>query len=175
MIHEWYEEAGKLHGHYCPGLAIGVRAAAEALEILGTEEENGRYCIAESRACYIDGIQWVFGTSLGNGRLEIRDRGKVAFNFYDRTSGKGVRLVDRDWPKDLDRPALIEYLLTAPREQVFSLTEVRFDPPPDIFVREPSQKCAHCGEDCRESALRVRNGALVCMDCAETIDRLTRE
>ena len=29
-IHELFEAAGNLHGHLCPGLAIGVRAAAEA-------------------------------------------------------------------------------------------------------------------------------------------------
>ena len=33
MIKELYEKAGELHGHYCPGLAIGVRAAAAASAI----------------------------------------------------------------------------------------------------------------------------------------------
>ena len=79
MIHDLYQKAGELHGHYCPGLAIGVRAAFEALRILNVKEKGtGLTCIAESRACYIDGIQMVFGVSWGKGNLEIRDRGKTA-------------------------------------------------------------------------------------------------
>ena len=35
-IHEYYKQAGKFHGHWCPGLAIGVRAAWEAGKALGT-------------------------------------------------------------------------------------------------------------------------------------------
>ena len=168
MIHELYKKAGELHGHYCPGLAIGVRAAQEALTILGIKEKgHSLYCIAESRACYIDGIQMVFGTTFGNGNLEIRDRGKTAFNFYDRETGKCVRLLDKDWPKGLEKPEMIEYLLTAPIEQVFEQTEVHFEAPPDNFKRYKTRKCACCGEDCRDPFLRIKDGEIVCLDCAE--------
>ena len=136
MIHDLYQKAGELHGHTCPGLAIGVRAAYEALRILDVKEKGtGLTCIAESRACYIDGIQAVFGTTLGNGNLEIRDRGKTAFNFYDRSTGSSVRLVDQDWPQGLSKAEMIEFLLSAPFEQVFDQTEVRFEAPPDTFKR----------------------------------------
>lgn len=67
MIKELYKKAGELHGHYCPGLAIGVRAAAEALEILKpSKKAHNLCCIAENRACYLDGIQMIFGTTMGN-------------------------------------------------------------------------------------------------------------
>ena len=46
-IHELFEAAGNLHGHLCPGLAIGVRAAAEAGGLLHGELR----CAIESRAC----------------------------------------------------------------------------------------------------------------------------
>ena len=36
-IHELFEAAGNLHGHLCPGLAVGVRAAAEASGLLHGE------------------------------------------------------------------------------------------------------------------------------------------
>ena len=104
MIKELYEKAGELHGHYCPGLAIGVRAAAAALDILSPEKKGKNlYCIAESRACYLDGIQVVFGTTVGNGRLEVRDSDEAAFNFYDRESGKSVRLAAAVMPEGLSR------------------------------------------------------------------------
>ena len=66
MIKELFKKAGELHGHYCPGLAIGVRASVEALRILEPEKKSHNlYCIAENRACYLDGIQAVFGATLG--------------------------------------------------------------------------------------------------------------
>jgi formylmethanofuran dehydrogenase subunit E len=62
---------------------------------------------------------------------------------------------------------MIEYLLTAPFEQVFDQTEVRFEAPPDTFKRYKTRKCPRCGEDCREPFLRVVGGEIVCLDCAE--------
>ena len=167
MIHELYQKAGELHGHYCPGLAIGVRAAFEALRIL--EIKNIRchslYCIAESRACYQDGIQVVFGTTLGNGNLELRNRGKTAFHFYDRSTGRNVRLVNKGWPQGLSKPEIIEYLLTAPFEEVFDQTDVRFEAPPDTFKRYKTRKCPRCGENCSEPFLRIVDGEILCFDC----------
>lgn len=169
MIHDLYWKAGELHGHYCPGLAIGVRAAAEALRILEVEDIHSKslYCIAESRACFQDGIQVVFGTTLGNGTLELRDRGKTAFNFYDREKGRGVRLVLKDQPEGKSREESTAFILTAPFDQVFSRTEVHFEAPRDSFRRKPGMICPRCGEQCREPFLRVSDGEIVCLDCAE--------
>lgn len=168
-IHELYLKAGELHGHYCPGLAIGVRAGAEALRILEVEKKGfNLYCIAENRACYQDGIQMVFGTTLGDGNLELRQRGKTAFNFYDRDTGKSVRLVMSDWPKISDRKEMAEFILSAPLEQVFAQTPVHFDAPPNTFTRHESRKCPRCGEFCSEPFLRVVHGEIVCLDCAES-------
>lgn len=169
MIHELFRKAGELHGHYCPGLATGVRAAAEALRILEVEKKgHALYCIAENRACYQDGIQMIFGTTLGNGNLELRPRGKSAFNFYDRSTGKSVRLVARDKPKDMSREDLTEYILTAPLEAVFDQTPVHFEAPEDKPGRRGSPRiCPRCGEKCSEPFLRVSDGEIVCLDCAE--------
>lgn len=168
MIHEIFKNAGILHGHYCPGLAIGVRAGAEALRILETEKGGfSLYCIAEDRACYQDGIQMVFGTTLGNGNLELRQRGKTAFNFYDRNTGRSVRLVAKSWPEGMSRAEMTEFILTAPLNEVFDQTPVRFEAPEDKFVMKPSRKCSRCGEICSEPFLRVLGGEIVCLDCSE--------
>ena len=168
-IHELYQKAGELHGHYCPGLAIGVRAAAEALRILDIREKgHGLYCIAENRACYIDGVQMIFGTSWGKGNLEIRPRGKTAFNFYDRGTGKSVRLAAKDRPKDMSRAEMAEYILSAPLEAVFDQTNVHFEAPEDKDSgRGAPRVCPRCGEKCREDFLRMVDGEIVCLDCAE--------
>ena len=168
MIHELYKKAGELHGHYCPGLAIGVRAAAIALERLNIEEKSkGLYCIAESRACYIDGIQSVFGTTAGNGTLEILDRGKAAFNFFDRDKGKALRLVTLEMPAGMSREETIEYILTAPAERIFSETPTHFNAPENTYTRQNSRRCPICGEECREPYMTLLDGVLVCPDCSE--------
>ncbi len=170
MIHELYGRAGNLHGHMCPGLAIGVRAAAEAKRIMNVGDEDRLYCIAESRACYIDGIQSVFGTTWGNGRLEVRERGKTAFNFYDRTTGKSVRLIGTDWPEGLKKSEMIEFLLSAPADRVFTITEVHFPLPPDVSRKSRKRKCSRCGESCQEEYLIMLENEAVCADCAEKED-----
>ena len=136
MIKDMYQKAGELHGHYCPGLAIGVRAAAEALQQLNAARESrSLYCIAEGRACYLDGIQSVFGTTWGNGRLEIRDEGRAAFNFFERDHERALRLSCRTWPEGMSRPELAEFILTAPVEQVFEQTVARYQAPVDSHVK----------------------------------------
>ncbi len=129
-IKELYKKAGDLHGHYCPGLAIGVRAAAEALNILNVERGiRGLYCIAEQRACYLDGIQSVFGTTMGNKNIELRETGDTAFDFYDRAGGQSVRLFVKPQPEGLTREEKTDFILTAAFDDVFERTPVRFAAP----------------------------------------------
>ncbi len=168
MIKDIYLKAAELHGHCCPGLAIGVRAAAEAVELLGvTRRGHHLYCIAESAMCYLDGIQWVFGSTAGNRNLVVRERGKTAFNLYDRASGKSVRLLAKPQPAGLSREEKTDFILTAPFDEVFVKTPVRFIAPPDVHVRHEAVKCPLCGEECAEPFLRVKNGVTICLDCAE--------
>ena len=49
MIRKQYEEAARFHGHACPGLAIGVRAAAEALRLLEITERDDEYYFRDHR------------------------------------------------------------------------------------------------------------------------------
>lgn len=169
MIRALYERAGELHGHLCPGLATGVRAAYEARRLLGIETPGrGLYCIAESRACYIDGIQAVFGATLGNGNIEIRPRGKAAFNFYDRDTGRSVRLISIADTAGMTREAAIDYILTAPFEAVLAQTAARLAPPDAAAPpRRARGRCSRCGEECDQAYLTLVGGALVCPDCAQ--------
>lgn len=166
-IHEQYKKAGELHGHYCPGLAIGVRAAVLAKELLNIEniESHGIFCVAENLACYIDGIQALCGCTFGKGNLIYRPTGKTAFSFYNNDNGKSVRLVLKGFPQNMDRPQMAEYILTAPADEVFSIGDVRF-PLPEVPGRRPALRCSICGEETSENMLRFRDGKPVCLDCA---------
>ena len=89
-------QAGQLHGHYCPGLAQGILAATDAMRRF-TELSDGLeklLAIVEVNSCFVDGIQFVTGCSLGNNSLIYREFGKTAVTLADR-SGKGVRYAVR--------------------------------------------------------------------------------
>lgn len=118
-----FDEAAAFHGHRCPGLAMGVRAGCEALRALGVEKnEHKLHCTAESSACYLDGIQITAGTTMGKRAIEIVDKGLAAFTFSDSDTGAKVRLCYRaSLPEAWDKEAKINYILTAPVEQVYEI------------------------------------------------------
>ena len=64
----------------------------------------------------------------------------------------------------LGDPAALDRFL----EAVFAQTPVHFDAPPNTFTRHESRKCPRCGEFCSEPFLRVVDGEIVCLDCAES-------
>jgi formylmethanofuran dehydrogenase subunit E len=95
-----YNEAVAFHGHACPGLALGYRAAEYALQHLraGRSEDEDLVAIVENDACGVDAIQLVAGCSVGKGNLILQDFGKHAYTFIDRKSNRAIRLVQRPEP-----------------------------------------------------------------------------
>ncbi|MFO7772380.1 MAG: FmdE family protein [Dehalococcoidia bacterium] len=86
-----------LHGHYCPGLALGVNAASEAVRKINKRSSGMEDVIAvvETNNCLTDGVQFVTGCSFGNNSLVFRDLGKTALTLADRYNGKGFRFVPK--------------------------------------------------------------------------------
>lgn len=157
------------HGHQCPGLAVGFRAATVALEKLGVSRAADEELIAivETDACSVDAIQVVAGCSLGKGNLIYKNHGKQAFTIANRHSGQGVRVyVDSSKlavPSD-DRAAKIQALLTAPAED-FCTVEMVSLPLPEEAKIFSSVTCAICGERLAESRARLQEGKIVCRAC----------
>ena len=87
-------KAGELHGHFCPYLALGVRAGSIALKALGVERTTGMekvVAIVETNNCFSDGVQMVAGCTFGNNALIYRDLGKTAVTVAKR-DGTAVRV-----------------------------------------------------------------------------------
>ena len=107
-----FEDAVSFHGHRCPGLALGYRAAGVGLEALGADPSSDEEVVAvvENDACGVDGLQVRAGCTFGKGNLRFLDYGKHVYTFYDRASGRGVRvavtagLLDRAVRPRLRRP-----------------------------------------------------------------------
>ena len=166
-IHEYYKQAGNFHGHRCPGLAIGVRAAFEAGQALGTQMSDRHIriqCLAESYACWLDGIQFVLGSTLGNGALKIDDAGKSAFSFYNPETGESLRYYLLELPREKSREELIEYILSAPPDSVFRTGPVRRPFPPRA-EKAAEIVCPRCGEKFREDKAIGREGLALCPHC----------
>jgi len=90
-------DAGMLHGHFCPGLTMGVMAATYAMQKI-REFSDGMedlVAITETNNCFSDGIQFVTGCSFGNNALIFKDLGKNAFTLTTRNR-KGIRIVVRN-------------------------------------------------------------------------------
>lgn len=153
------------HGHECPGLAIGCRAGELALEQLGVKAafDEELVCISENDACGVDGVQVVTGCTVGKGNLLFHNTGKMAFTFYSRATGKGVRLVLKPLP-DLDREARRHFILTAPAEEVYEVKEPSL-PLPEKARHFENVTCALCGESIPEHKARLMGGKPYCLDC----------
>ncbi|MFP3871430.1 MAG: FmdE family protein [Candidatus Natronoplasma sp.] len=90
------DRAAVLHGHYCPGLALGVNAAHKAVKEMNVEPEGMEKVLAimETNNCASDGVQFVTGCTFGNNSLIFRDLGKTAITLTKR-DGTGIRLVTK--------------------------------------------------------------------------------
>ena len=89
------EMTGMLHGHFCPGVALGVKAVHVAFKELGINDNIGMeeiMAVVECNNCFVDGVQFVSGCSLGNNSLVYKDLGKTAATFYKRGSSDAVRV-----------------------------------------------------------------------------------
>jgi formylmethanofuran dehydrogenase subunit E len=87
--------AAEIHGHYCPGLALGVKAAYIAGKRLGLVHSDGMeeiMAVVECNNCFVDGIQAISGCTLGNNALIYKDFGKTAVTFYRRGDKTGLRI-----------------------------------------------------------------------------------
>ncbi len=82
------------HGHLCPGLLIGYRAALAASQALnlGKSEDEELVTIAENNSCSVDAFQQMLSTTFGKGNLIWRDYGKQAFTVIDRRQNRAVRV-----------------------------------------------------------------------------------
>lgn len=169
-----WEKVAAFHGHVCPGLAIGFKAAEAAIDELGLswpsiDEEI--VCITENDACGVDAIQALLSCTYGKGNLIPHLRGKQAFTFYDRNTRKGVRVVlTAENSENLDKQGFMEYLLSRPYTELFSIQHIDKVAPEKARIFA-SQTCSVCGEKTAEYALRFQNGKPVCIDCYDAYER----
>lgn len=195
-LHKLLRISGLLHGHFCPGSAMGVKAAARAVRELGVKSKGMEEVVAivETNNCFSDGVQMVTGCSFGNNAMIYRDYGKTAFTLAKRT-GEGVRIsalfdrvnqerspeanelwekvvVKRCGSEDESRrltelwKELSFRVLELPDEEVLDIKKVNIDVPAFASIFA-SVRCSVCGENIMEPRARMKDGKPVCLPCSD--------
>ena len=185
------------HGHSCPGLAIGIRAAELALRELDNPKDTEIVAVVETDMCGVDALQFLLGTTMGKGNLIHRDHGKMAFSFFRRETGRGFRALlnpaarggmddemaelmrmsangtateaQRQRMTDL-RAGLQQRFMILPLEEMFQMTKVDQGAPRPPKILE-SLVCDHCGEKTMESRTRRFAGATLCIPCFQMVEQ----
>ena len=163
---ELWEKCAAFHGHECGGLTIGYKAALYAIELLDLHfsDDEQVVCITENDACGVDAIQVILGCSVGKGNLLFHLRGKQAFSFYNRTTGRSVRLVLKDRPQGMSRQESFAYYQSLAPRDIFTVKETTITLPESARLFQ-SVKCECCGETTAENMIRLENGKKLCLDC----------
>ena len=87
-----FQRCADFHGHVCPGLAIGYRAAKAGMEWLSANraEDEEVVAIVETDACGADAIQVLTGCTFGKGNFyppRFRQAGLHVVGTEDRPGG----------------------------------------------------------------------------------------
>lgn len=192
------DDAVKFHGHQCPGLWIGIRAAEICINRLGAHtDRNPMLCVVETDMCGVDAIQVITGCTFGKGNLIHRDYGKSAFTFYNRTEEAGLRVVLKPTTENQDRvemrkltksissgtaapdarerltqlrDKMCRQLMNTELEDLFSINPSEISMPGPARIHE-SKSCEHCGEMTMETRVRLLGGRVFCMPCFERMEQ----
>ena len=169
---ELWDKCVEFHGHECGGLTIGYKAALYARELLGLtfSKDEETVCIAENDACGVDAIQVILGCSVGKGNLLFHMTGKQAWSFYDRASGRAVRLVLKPRPQGMTKAESFAYYQSREPRELFEIKEPRIALPEEAQIFD-SYVCEGCGESTGANWIRIQNGKKLCVDCCREYDR----
>ena len=169
---ELWEKCVNFHGHQCGGLTIGYKAALYAMQLLNLEfaPDEEVVCISENDCCSVDAIQVILGCTVGKGSLLFHMTGKMAFSFYDRASGKSVRLMLKELPREMEHQEKYLYYQSQDPKGLFDVMDTRIDLP-EKAKGFPSYFCECCGEKTGENWIRLRDGKKLYMDCFQKYDR----
>jgi formylmethanofuran dehydrogenase subunit E len=195
---EKVRETVAFHGHMCPGLAIGIRAAEVALRQIGPHAHDEEVvAVVETDMCGVDAIQFLTGCTFGKGNLIHLDYGKNVFTFFRRSDGKGIRLVTRREALDAPDPewetlrsrlgdedltqeerdrfrqlheARSRQILKIPLENLFEVQKPQGKIPSHARLMD-SVTCESCGEGVMETRTRRFSGQTVCIPCFKEMEQ----
>lgn len=187
--------AAYYHGHLCPELAIGYRAAQIAFQELGLSRENAPqfFVLAENMSSAIESLQLVTGCTIGNRNFFAYDLGKHVYYFgrfsTAHESRKALRLALTNLVVDLSHKSELEKNILAGQASAAELKEYQqaiddavekilnlpdeelFSKtrialhPPWVTTRQDYTKCCGCGEVITVEKSIPGKGGFFCRVC----------
>jgi formylmethanofuran dehydrogenase subunit E len=189
-----FKRCEEFHGHVCPGLSVGFRAARLALERLkeNRSEDEEIVAVVENDSCYADAVQVLTGCTFGKGNFIYKDHGKMALTLLSRKTGQGVRVAIRPgaFAPDETHLSLLRKVMGGKADQtetkrfhdlhlkrscdvlemnddeLFIVKAVKIELPEKARI-EPSEPCGQCGEPTMRTRLEEKGGLKICHDCLE--------
>lgn len=150
--------AAHYHGHLCPELAIGYRAAQIAEEELGLSRSNAYqfFIIAENMSSAIESLQLITGCTIGNQNFFAYDLGKHAYYFGNFSNAhepkKALRLaltnlvVDLSHKRELEKRIISEQADLKEQEEYRQLVGDRVQEilsiPEQELLQKPEYHCS---------------------------------
>jgi formylmethanofuran dehydrogenase subunit E len=191
------EKTIAFHGHSCPGLTIGIRAAELALKEIGKAPDEEIVAVVETDMCGVDAIQYLTGCTYGKGNLIHKDYGKNAFTFYRRRDNKAIRFITRrdvlgdagpslgelnrkvqeeGLTKDEEktwreiREKISRRIMESDVSEIFEIKEPTF-PVPRKARMVASLVCESCGEPVMETRTRRFHDKVLCIPCFDASEK----
>ena len=194
-LYEFSKKSAEFHGHLCPGLAVGIIASKIALKDARRAEDEELVAMVENDACGVDGIQALTGCTFGKGNLVFNDYGKSVYTFFNRTTGKGLRLslkagvfesgkgnrarvlfakVRNDTATNEEREEFERLHLEQTREMLergedMFTTSVLEMEPPEMARLFDSVLCDDCGEPVMATRTIARGDKTLCIPCSDAM------
>jgi len=195
-FNDYLETGLKFHGHKCPAMPMGLRAALAAMAALGVERARDKELFVEAETgkghaagCFLDGIMTATGCTYGKSNIRKFYYNKMAFTLTDTVGGRAVRVSLKPgfFEKALQSPFVEKRKAGVPPQEIgpeilkplldriLSLAESEFLDIGEVHpVEFPKGKgifeakpCAKCGELTFVNKLRLsREGDLCCIPCS---------
>ncbi|MFP3999784.1 MAG: FmdE family protein, partial [Desulfobacterales bacterium] len=190
---EDFKKCLEFHGHLCPGLSIGYRAARAGLKRLDQQrsEDEELVAIVETDACSADAVQVLTGCTFGKGNLIFKDYGKMVFTIASRNTGRGVRIslqpeafspegehmellekVMAGTADESERKRFLklhrqrsEQILEMDEEKLFSVNSADINLPQKAKI-DRSLICQKCNEPAMAQKTTKTDGMVLCRDCS---------
>jgi len=191
---DFMETGMAFHGHKCPAMPLGLRAAVAAMNALGVQRAQDKelHVLSETgkghaAGCFLDGIMVATGCTYGKSNIEKQYYNKMAFTLIDVAGQKAVRvsLKPEFFAKMLESPfveqrkkgvppqdiapeiadPLVEKVLSMPEETFLAIGPVQ----PYTLERKQgvfaAKPCARCGEMTFVDKLVDTDAGPVCPAC----------
>lgn len=167
-----WEKSVEFHRHECGGLTIGYKAALYAIKLLSLtfSSDEQVVCISENDACGVDAIQVILGCSVGKGNLLFHITGKQAFSFYNRSTGKSIRLILKKKPPHMTREESFSYYQALSPKEMFDVMDSKIKLPEEARIFD-SYVCDCCGETTGANWIRLQGDKKLCVDCYPQYNR----